>query len=142
MRVPLRGRQVPRSIHRTDPGLAERALELGFQSLAAFPIVKNGAVVGVFVLYSADRDFFDEEDTGFRATAIYAMGRSLQARFLPTILNETSSDETLKSSELMVPVPNSGDRSQPPRKAPTSSSPSPTTVCTSRSGGSGTNHEL
>lgn len=37
--------------------------------------------------------FFDEEDTGFRATALYAMGRSAKAEFLPRILNETASDD-------------------------------------------------
>jgi HEAT repeat protein len=37
--------------------------------------------------------FFDEEESGFRATALYAMGRSLRAGYLPTILNETTSDD-------------------------------------------------
>lgn len=37
--------------------------------------------------------FFDEDDTGFRATALYAMGRSANASFLPRVLNETASDD-------------------------------------------------
>jgi HEAT repeat protein len=50
-------------------------------------------LAGNATVLEAIETFFDEEDTGFRATALYAMGRSLQARFLPTILNETSSDD-------------------------------------------------
>jgi HEAT repeat protein len=69
----------------TDPAesmhVRGRALE------SASVLAGNATVMG------AIGDFFDEEDTGFRSTAIYAMGRSLQARFLPTILNETSSDD-------------------------------------------------
>jgi HEAT repeat protein len=37
--------------------------------------------------------FYDEDDTGFRATAVFAMGRSLNPDFLPTILNETATDD-------------------------------------------------
>lgn len=38
--------------------------------------------------------FHAEDDTGFRATAIFAMGRSFNQQFLPTILNETASDDS------------------------------------------------
>ncbi len=37
--------------------------------------------------------FFDEDETGFRATALYAMGRSARPEYLPQILNETASDD-------------------------------------------------
>ncbi len=37
--------------------------------------------------------FYTEDDTGFRATAIFAMGRSMNRTFLPTLLNETASDD-------------------------------------------------
>lgn len=37
--------------------------------------------------------FFEEDDTGFRATSLYAMGRSMNREFLPRILNETASDD-------------------------------------------------
>ncbi|MGI8975180.1 MAG: HEAT repeat domain-containing protein [Thermomicrobiales bacterium] len=44
-------------------------------------------------IHSAIDFFFDEDDTGFRATALYAMGRSMNSEFLPRILNETASDD-------------------------------------------------
>ncbi len=36
---------------------------------------------------------YDEEESGYRATAIYAMGRTCNKRWLPRVLNETSSDD-------------------------------------------------
>lgn len=44
-------------------------------------------------VHAAIERFFEEDDTGFRSTALYAMGRSLNRRFLPDILNETASDD-------------------------------------------------
>jgi len=44
-------------------------------------------------VHSAIDFFFEEDDTGFRATALYAMGRSMNPDFLPRILNETASDD-------------------------------------------------
>lgn len=44
-------------------------------------------------VHDAIERFYEEDDTGFRATALFAMGRSLNQRFLPTILNETASDD-------------------------------------------------
>lgn len=44
-------------------------------------------------VYTAIERFFEEDDTGFRSTALYAMGRSLNSRFLPDVLNETASDD-------------------------------------------------
>ena len=56
--------------------------------------LESASILGGHVtVMGAIDDFFDDDDAGFRSTAIYAMGRSLQARFLPTILNETSSDD-------------------------------------------------
>ncbi|MDQ4045628.1 MAG: HEAT repeat domain-containing protein [Chloroflexota bacterium] len=37
--------------------------------------------------------FYTEDETGYRATAIFAMGRSMNRSFLPTVLNETTSDD-------------------------------------------------
>jgi len=37
--------------------------------------------------------FYDEDETGFRATAIFAMGQTSDRSFLPTILNETATDD-------------------------------------------------
>lgn len=85
-----------------EPELADRVSSTLLATLAepTEPMhVRGRALVSAAVLsekatvLEAIDIFFDEEDTGFRATAIYAMGRSLQARFLPTILNETSSDD-------------------------------------------------
>lgn len=44
-------------------------------------------------VHGAIERFFEEDDTGFRATAIFAMGRTLDRRYLTTVLNETSSDD-------------------------------------------------
>jgi HEAT repeat protein len=44
------------------------------------------------VMTAIDR-FYAEDDTGFRATAIFAMGRSMNPAFLATVLNETASDD-------------------------------------------------
>lgn len=85
-----------------DPELAERvtsALLATLTDQAESMHVRGRALESASVLggnatvMGAIDDFFEEEDTGFRSTAIYAMGRSLQVRFLPTILNETSSDD-------------------------------------------------
>jgi HEAT repeat protein len=85
-----------------DPELADRVTAVLLATLSApaesmhvrARALESAAVLGGndTVLDALD-DFFEEEDTGFRATALYAMGRSLQARFLPTVLNETSSDD-------------------------------------------------
>lgn len=37
--------------------------------------------------------FYDEDEIGLRATAIFSMGRTYDADFLPTILNETATDD-------------------------------------------------
>ncbi|HEV2128321.1 MAG TPA: HEAT repeat domain-containing protein, partial [Thermomicrobiales bacterium] len=37
--------------------------------------------------------FYTEDETGFRATAIFAMGCSADRSFLPMVLNETASDD-------------------------------------------------
>jgi HEAT repeat protein len=37
--------------------------------------------------------FFDEDETGYRVTSIFAMGRTHDEAYLPRILNETSSDD-------------------------------------------------
>ncbi len=69
----------------TDPA---ESMHVRGRALESASILGDNATVT-----DAIDDFFDEEETGFRATALYAMGRSLQARYLPTILNETSSDD-------------------------------------------------
>lgn len=49
----------------SDEGMApwrDRALRHGYRSSGAFPIVKNGEVVGAFSLYSSDADFFDDDE--------------------------------------------------------------------------------
>jgi GAF domain-containing protein len=38
------------------------ALNLGYQSLAAFPIKHQGRAVGVFNLYASEVGFFDDEE--------------------------------------------------------------------------------
>lgn len=48
-----------------DAGMApwrDRALGHGYRSSGAFPILKNGEVVGAFNLYSTEVDFFDDEE--------------------------------------------------------------------------------
>jgi HEAT repeat protein len=85
-----------------DPELAERVTSTLIDTLSD-PVesmhVRARALEAAAILGGNDTildaidDFFDEDDTGFRATAIFAMGRSLQGRFLPTILNETTSDD-------------------------------------------------
>lgn len=37
--------------------------------------------------------FYDEDEIGLRSTAIFAMGRTHDSAFLPTILNETATDD-------------------------------------------------
>jgi HEAT repeat protein len=85
-----------------EPGLADRVISALLATLAdpaesmhvrARALESASILADNDIVLDAISDFFDEEDTGFRATAIYAMGRSLQGRFLSTILNETSSDD-------------------------------------------------
>lgn len=85
-----------------DPALAERVTAVLLDTLAdpAESMHVRGRALEAAAILGANEaveggidHFFAEDDTGFRATAIYAMGRSLQARYLPTILNETSSDD-------------------------------------------------
>lgn len=48
-----------------DAGMApwrDRALGHGYRSSGAFPILKNGEVVGAFSIYSTETGFFDEEE--------------------------------------------------------------------------------
>jgi diguanylate cyclase (GGDEF)-like protein/PAS domain S-box-containing protein len=42
---------------------AKEALERGFRSVAALPLVVEGTAVGALVLYSAEAGFFDDEET-------------------------------------------------------------------------------
>lgn len=53
-----------------EPWRAE-ALKRGFQSLMAIPIKKFDITVGVFVIYAAEKNYFDEEEIGLlkKATA-------------------------------------------------------------------------
>lgn len=67
---------------------SKESLHVRARALEALSISGNDARVR-----SAIEDFFEEEETGFRATALYAMGRSLNQAFLPAILNETASDD-------------------------------------------------
>ncbi len=49
----------------TDPlsaGWREHALELGYRSMASFPLREGDTVVGVFNLYATETDFFDDEE--------------------------------------------------------------------------------
>jgi HEAT repeat protein len=56
--------------------------------------LESAAVFGLDeTIHEAIAFFFDEEDTGFRGTAIFSMGRSLKKEYLPTVLNETASDD-------------------------------------------------
>ena len=53
-----------------EPWRAE-ALQRGFQSLMSIPIKKFGKTIGVFVIYAAEKNYFDEEEIGLlnKATA-------------------------------------------------------------------------
>jgi HEAT repeat protein len=84
------------------PAIAERVTAALLDTLAdpeESMHVRGRALESAAVLHDSDalaeaiEQFFDEEDTGFRATALFAMGRSLNSKYLPTILNETSSDD-------------------------------------------------
>jgi hypothetical protein len=56
--------------------------------------LESAAVLSdVEAVTSAIERFYDEDDAGFRATAVFAMGRSMNRAFLPTVLNETASDD-------------------------------------------------
>jgi len=48
--------------HELDRPWREYALQLGYRSLAAFPLRRDGQVVGVFNLYANEPAFFDEDE--------------------------------------------------------------------------------
>ena len=61
--------------------------------------------------------FYDEDEIGFRATAIFAMGKSYDASFLPTILNETATDDAEIRFEAARAAGHIGDNSALPALA-------------------------
>lgn len=94
-----------------EAGLAwrDRALSHGYRASAAFPILKHGAAVGVFTLYAADIDFFDDEearlldglarDIGF---ALEVHEREMERRRTETLLTEREAEVRESIAELRV----------------------------------------
>lgn len=92
-----------------DAGLnwRARALGHGYRSSGAFPIVKNGATIAVFKLYSADVGFFDDEearlldelavDLGF---ALEVHDRELERRRIEGLLRQSETNLRESIAEL------------------------------------------
>ncbi len=72
---------------------------------------------GVDTVTSAIERFYDEDEVGFRATAVFAMGRSMNQSFLPTVLNETASDDAEVRYEAARAAGRLGDTSALPALA-------------------------
>lgn len=66
----------------------KESLHVRARALESMAVLRDDVTVSTAI----DR-FYAEDDTGFRATAIFAMGRSMNRVFLPTVLNETASDD-------------------------------------------------
>lgn len=81
------GARVAEALHHTLADEAE-ALHVRARALESASIRSGQEVVR-----AAIERFYDEEETGYRATAIFAMGRSLDRAYLQTVINETSSDD-------------------------------------------------
>jgi HEAT repeat protein len=58
--------------------------------------------------------FYDEDETGYRATALFAMGRSFDKAYLPRILNETTSDDAALRFEAARAAGRIGDKGSLP----------------------------
>jgi signal transduction histidine kinase/PAS domain-containing protein len=93
-----------------DAGMApwrDRALQQGYRASGAFPILKNGEVVGTYNLYSAEVGFFDEQevrlldelamDIGF-ALAIH--DRETERRRIEGLLRQSEANLRESISEL------------------------------------------
>jgi PAS domain S-box-containing protein len=68
---------------RSDPRMRpwrERAIEYGFLSAAAFPLMHEGRVLGAFTVYAKRANFFTEEETGLLAQLASDMSLALQAK--------------------------------------------------------------